>query len=87
MCVVEKSLNLLEEEKLHEEKKKCLILYDNNYMTKIIWQKGYMAKDVNCLSAKGYLETNIVFCSYVILFKFFVDFFFKKVWKISMYVW
>ena len=38
-----------------------------------------MAKDVNCLSAKKYLETNIVFCSYVILFKFFVDFFFKKV--------
>ena len=36
ICAVEKSLNLLEEEKLHEEKKKCLILYDNNYMTKII---------------------------------------------------
>ena len=37
ICAVEKSLNLLEEEKLHEEKKKCLILYDNNYMTKRLY--------------------------------------------------
>ena len=72
MSAVKKSLNLLGEEKLHEERKKYLILYDKNY-------KGYMAKVVNWLCAKKYHETSIVFSFYVTLFKFSVDFFLEKV--------